>query len=652
MDKRRRAALALTALVLLILAALLGLQVHGLPGSIETSKGEATIHFAVDRSWRLLADSCFTVNWQVEQINAVYINGDSETGLGEAIFCGTSQANLTVDFRDGSSETYRLPTTPFFATPLGWLLLISITILVYGILYLLDAMLSPAAFLWAMRQSLRETSQEMQSFFSRKNLSHLLLLGAVLILGTALRLVYLDGPMRYDESASLSDYVLVDNIFDSLSRYERPNNHLLNTLLMYLSMKSFGSMDEWVLRLPHLIAGSLTIVLSYIAARQQFNKEVALLAAGMVATSSAMIVYSAMARGYMLQIAFFLGLVILTQRLVKAPNPTVWFAFVVCTALGFYSVLTMLYGFAGLALYLLIHMLRQDKSRTAEWLIGLGWASWFTLLLYIPLLSRFGLNAIVANGYTKALAWEAFFQQLPRTIEAIAEFWLGGIPLIVWPILLAGFLLGLLYPFFEGAKTKNYKGSIQERSNLLPVLPMVLLATVLIIIIQHPALYAALHIFLFLLPLIAIHTAAGFVYVFSKIKFGELFLLVTIALLALGILISRSAYLTYEGGAYHDAEAVAAYLAQAENPNFRLALSPNYDEPLNYYFRRYGIPLERMSREYRTVDSIYFIVRDSLDPSVQGVMQELIGGRTAAEFSEPQLAASFEFSDLYRIDRP
>jgi 4-amino-4-deoxy-L-arabinose transferase-like glycosyltransferase len=634
--EKRRIAFGLMAILAVIVVALVALQVYGVPQTIDTTNGEATIHFTADRTWRLLADTCFTVSWQVEQTNALYLNGDGKIGYGEETLCDTNAARLTLDLRDGTTHDYVLAATPFFATMLGWLTLFTITLLVYRIYYLLNWMPAPNTILQSIRQSLQGIQRDTANFFRTEERSHILLLVAILIAGTILRLIYLDGAMRYDEAGSLSDYVLVDNVLDSLSNYDRPNNHLLNTLLMYGSMKIFGTIDEWALRLPHFIAGIFTILLTYIAARQQADKNAALLAAGLVAVSSAMITYSVMARGYMLQIAFMMGLVIVSYHLTKKSSSAAWIGFTLCTALGFYAVLIKLYSFVGIALWLLWLFIQHDKSRVREWFIGMFWAGWFTLLLYMPVLTRFGLGAITSNSYTSPLSWTDFFNQLPGTLENIAEFWLGGMSIIWALVLLVGLVLGVI---FRG----QYIAPIRN------MLFFVLGSTLLIVTLQHPALYAAPHIFLYLVPLLVIPMAAGLVWLFQKIRMVEVGILLLLGVLAVSTVVSRAPFLTYEGGIYHDAEAVVAYLAAQENPNFRLALSPNYDEQLKYYLRRYNIPLERMSRDYEAVDSIYFIVRDTFD-TLAHVSGDLIGER-GAPFSAPQKVAEFEFSDLYRMDR-
>jgi hypothetical protein len=206
-------------------------------------------------------------------------------------------------------------------------------------------------------------------------------------------------------------------------------------------------------------------------------------------------------------------------------------------------------------------------------------------------------------------------------------------------------LLGVLNPVLKFSKTGE-----SQKGQILSMFPLLLLFILLILIIQRPTLYAAPHMFLFLLPLLAILISTGLAYLFAKIKFSGIVAGIGVLILAGFIIFSQAPHLSYEGGIYHDAEDVAIYLSQEENLNYRLAFSPNYDQPLLYYFQHYDLSAELISRDYQTVDTIYFIVRDSFDASVESVVNELVG-QTVAEFTQPQLAASFSFSDLYRMDR-
>lgn len=95
------------AAVLLILAILVFIPT---PAIIETEQNGASIFFAANRTVLLAADECVTLRWQVEHIQAVYLNQEAQVGSGETYLCGLpQQPMLDVTFQDGGKETYQLP---------------------------------------------------------------------------------------------------------------------------------------------------------------------------------------------------------------------------------------------------------------------------------------------------------------------------------------------------------------------------------------------------------------------------------------------------------------------------------------------------------------------------------------------------------------
>jgi hypothetical protein len=119
-----------------------------------------------------------------------------------------------------------------------------------------------------------------------------------------LALLFLFQPMRYDEAYTFTHFASTP-LYLALSNYSSTNNHLLNTLLVHFSYILFGN-HPWALRLPTLIAGWLLVPGTYLVTRTFFGKHAALLAAALVASSSALILFSANARGYTLMALFFL----------------------------------------------------------------------------------------------------------------------------------------------------------------------------------------------------------------------------------------------------------------------------------------------------------------------------------------------------------
>jgi len=129
---RLRSIISLLALVLavVILTYLVWDVATPRPISIEDRMDAATILFHADKDAGLLAATCVTLTWQVDQIQAVYLNGEGKGGNGEEIVCfQVKRPTLTVDLRDGTTRQYTLPIRTFANDNRFWLSLIAVATL-------------------------------------------------------------------------------------------------------------------------------------------------------------------------------------------------------------------------------------------------------------------------------------------------------------------------------------------------------------------------------------------------------------------------------------------------------------------------------------------------------------------------------------------
>ena len=91
----------------------------------------------------------------------------------------------------------------------------------------------------------------------------------VAVIAVAIRAFHLNQPMRLDEARTFLDYA-IRPLPDAISNYNIPNNHLLHTLLVWLSIRIFGD-AEWAIRLPAFVAGVLIVPATYAATRSDSN---------------------------------------------------------------------------------------------------------------------------------------------------------------------------------------------------------------------------------------------------------------------------------------------------------------------------------------------------------------------------------------------
>jgi hypothetical protein len=98
------------------------------PLVIQAREGEATIFFASNRHYLLLLGECVTLHWDVQQIQAVYLNGQGQVGSGTAQQClgAGDTPELRVVFQDGTEQRYRLDIVTLSTSLLGYALLVAV----------------------------------------------------------------------------------------------------------------------------------------------------------------------------------------------------------------------------------------------------------------------------------------------------------------------------------------------------------------------------------------------------------------------------------------------------------------------------------------------------------------------------------------------
>ena len=148
--------------------------------------------------------------------------------------------------------------------------------------------------------------------------------------------------------------------------------------------------DPWAIRLPAFLAGVLLVPGSYLGARVVFRSG-GLLAAGLAAASSYLVLFSTNARGYSMLALLTLALVVLTPYVVRTQS---LFGALLCAllaAVGLYTIPVMLFPMAMLLLWALA-LAYPDGGWRQVWRIG--WlatglvtiCAGVTLMLYAPVL--------------------------------------------------------------------------------------------------------------------------------------------------------------------------------------------------------------------------------------------------------------------------
>jgi len=137
-----------------------------------------------------------------------------------------------------------------------------------------------------------------QKKFQFKNLFPFFDSNLYFLLGLAfcLRLPGIDAVLASDELAMISIWSQMpyEKIFHN---YQYPNNHIFLTLILSFLLKNFG-LYEWLLRIPTLFCGILSIYLGYQTGKE-FGKETGMITGFLLTLSAWHIFFSTNARGYL-----------------------------------------------------------------------------------------------------------------------------------------------------------------------------------------------------------------------------------------------------------------------------------------------------------------------------------------------------------------
>jgi hypothetical protein len=468
-------------------------------------------------------------------------------------------------------------------------------------------------------------------------------LAALVILGTAVRLGYAVAlPIRTDEAFTYNEYAAKS--LEGVFSYTFPNNHLLNTLLIHAATARLG-MAPWVVRLPALIAGVLLIPATHALVRRLAGRSAALLAAALVAGSSPLIAYSADGRGYTLLALCSTTLAAVAARLADHERLRDWAAFAVLGPLGFFAIPVMLYPYGGVVLWMVLTPGRTVRRDRLALVLVISAAA--TLLLYLPVLARSGVEALVANRFVAPLPWNRVVRELPATLGRAWLQWNGDLPRPLAIALAGCAVLGL-------ARAIRRRGSGGRMFGLT--------ATVLgwslgVALLQRVAPYE--RVWLFLAPLYAGCVACGPDAVVDAVcRQAEGRRLAVGSSLAvaggLGLVV-----LSWLGGSIRsDAASQTMNHAEAMVSDLRTILRPHdgvlaaspADASLKYAFLAGGLPVEFLY-DYRVRDAsrLYLAVDRPSGQTPESVMKA--GDIKAPAEVTPRLVRDYGESALYLLER-
>ncbi len=427
------------------------------------------------------------------------------------------------------------------------------------------------------------------------------------ITGLAARLLLLNRPIEYDEAYTFTQFARYP-FRVIVSDYSAPNNHIFQTILVRIAYLLLGD-QAWQIRLPAFLAGLFIILGVYLLGRTLYGKATGVVAAGIIAFLPDFIIRSVSARGYPLVVLMFLLCFILAGYLLRHKNLFGWCLFSLFSAVGFYSVPVMLYPFCVVFLWLLLSTAEaapRHYSR-AGWIeylsIAAALTGGLTAFFYSPiLLSPHAGLFYRQNNTLHPLAMATFLQTFPARFQALITEWQRFLPPVWTFVILLGVVLSLVWLW------KNNKFKI-------PTQPVFLLALIIVLLIQRPD--SVTRIWLWVVPLLAIWSAAGIVTSIQSLpakRIKNLLVVILPAILIGGMAINAVSF-SYTARVNHWGEdPVAEEVTQAILPhvtqNSYIVLNGCIDARYWYYFFIHGVPLSVFYKrdEPRPFDRVIAIV--------------------------------------------
>ena len=225
--------------------------------------------------------------------------------------------------------------------------------------------------------------------------------GCVFVTSVALAARNLDLPIRFDEALTVTRFA-TGSIWNTLSDYSAPTNHILHSLLVRASIELLGTSPA-ASRTPAFLAACLTLPAVWWFVRREFGWLAAAFAAALVGASPFFIEYATNARGYTLVGLAFMALLLCGQGIVRRPeDPVRWGLFAVVTALGLFVHPVTAVPAAIATAWMVLVRWRETGVAGMRPLVANGavWgavAAALTLLLYAPALMVSGIDALLFN---------------------------------------------------------------------------------------------------------------------------------------------------------------------------------------------------------------------------------------------------------------
>lgn len=427
-------------------------------------------------------------------------------------------------------------------------------------------------------------------------------LALVLAIGASLRAYFLSQPMRYDEAFTFLNFANGD--ISKLFFYPVPNNHVLHTILVRISVELFGG-DPVAIRLPALVAGLCVIPLTFCLARLLTgDRRSGFLASGLAAIFPYLVLYDTMARGYSLLVLLSLVLAIIGHRFVEHPSKGLCCLMSLVIALGLFDIPSFLLSAAGIFLWILAMLIR--KGRGPVWILTeviipcAVLTVVLTGLFYTPVvIENEGIETLTGNRFVKGLPFSNFLQVLPEHISHTVSDFTRDIPLAV----ICGAVFLCVAGLIALVRNRNWCG--------LTLLPVLLIGGGITLFAKHAI--PDPRSWIYLLPFAFCFLDAGFIYV---VRYGNARLIRSILLLlSVGVavhMMNRNLIASYDDtGYFREAPVVVDVLAREMSPGDDIKGKSPADAAVIFYMWHRKVPRYKDPNDRAAVRKRFFIVQKS-----------------------------------------
>ncbi len=471
------------------------------------------------------------------------------------------------------------------------------------------------------------------------------LMAAVLCLAAVIRIAALMDPMSHDEAYTFVVFGS-GSLFNTVTNYELPNNHVLNSILIFFSTHVFG-IHPWAVRLPALIAGLLLIPAVYALARAIYDPYTGLAGALLVAILPGSILYSTTARGYSLVALFTLLTLWLAIYLRREKNLFAWLLLAIFSALGFYSVPVMLFPFGMVFTWFFLENLISDPGPypskrifLAYWFAaGLGTAI-LVLLLYTPIFIYSGVDKVFANHWVTPESWDGYLGSIPPHLLSAWQEWTRGLPTFWSALFLAGVASSLIF------HSRIARGKFP-----LQIAAFVWLSA--LVLIQRPI--GVQKIWAFLQAPFMIWAAAGFTGPLKdvRVKIARNFSAAAVVVGLIGVVVLAKAIqitptLSKRWADRGPEENTVLFLRDQLGSGDLIIIDSPYDAPVWYYSRQYGIADNRFDQR-RPFDHLFVIVSRGDDQTVASVLRDRGPDPGQVNLASAKLIMNYQQLDTYLV---